>query len=161
GIAVLLEVIRLIKEQDLAHGTIQFVITVGEESGLMGAKVIDQSLIQATYGYALDSDGAVGSLVTTAPYQAKINATVTGTAAHAGISTEKGITTISGAATAIARTKHGRISEKTTANIGYNQGDNSTEINVVEDQDDIVAKARSLKEEKLEALLGHKREPFD
>lgn len=59
GIAVLLEVIRQIKEQDLAHGTIQFVITVGEESGLMGAKVIDQSLLQATYGYALDSDSTL------------------------------------------------------------------------------------------------------
>ncbi|HLR24078.1 MAG TPA: M20/M25/M40 family metallo-hydrolase [Pseudogracilibacillus sp.] len=161
GIAVLLEVIRQIKEQDLAHGTIQFVITVGEESGLMGAKVIDQSLLQATYGYALDSDGAVGSLVTTAPYQAKINATVTGTAAHAGVAPEKGISAISVAAKAIAKTKLGRIDEETTANIGYFKGGKSTETNVVVDQVDIVAEARSLKEEKLEALLDHMRETFN
>src|SRR5699024_12166773 len=82
------------------------------------------------YGYALDSDGAVGSLVTTAPYQAKINATVTGTAAHAGVAPEKGISAISVAAKAIAKTKLGRIDEETTANIGYFKGGKSTETNV-------------------------------
>src|SRR5699024_6493409 len=90
-----------------------------------------------------------------------INATVTGTAAHAGVAPEKGISAISVAAKAIAKTKLGRIDEETTANIGYFQGGKSTETNVVVDQVDIVAEARSLKEEKLEALLGHMRETFD
>lgn len=160
GIAVLLEVIRQLKETEVAHGTIQFVITVGEESGLMGAKVIDQTLLKAAYGYALDSDGPVGSLVTTAPFQAKINAKVTGTAAHAGVAPEKGISAITVAAKAIAKTKLGRIDEETTANIGYFQGGKSTQTNVVVDHVDIVAEARSLKKEKLETLLGDMRETF-
>src|SRR5699024_12522511 len=81
-----------------------------------------------------------------------------GTAAHAGVAPEKGISAISVAAKAIAKTKLGRIDEETTANIGYFKGGKSTETNVVVDQVDIVAEARSIKEEKLEALLDHMRE---
>src|SRR5699024_10406493 len=71
------------------------------------------------------------------------------------------ISAISVAAKAIAKTKLGRIDEETTANIGYFKGGKSTETNVVVDQVDIVAEARSLKEEKLEALLEHMRETFN
>ena len=38
GIAALLEMIQTINEQQLPHGQIQFIITVGEEAGLKGAK---------------------------------------------------------------------------------------------------------------------------
>lgn len=38
GLAAMLEVLQVIKEQQIPHGQIQFVITVGEESGLIGAK---------------------------------------------------------------------------------------------------------------------------
>ena len=34
----MLETIRILKEQNIAHGEIQFIITVGEESGLSGCK---------------------------------------------------------------------------------------------------------------------------
>src|SRR5699024_6054082 len=69
GLAVMLESIRLLEENDIKHGHIQFIITVGEESGLVGAKAIDRSLINAKYGYALDSDGEVGDLIVEAPTQ--------------------------------------------------------------------------------------------
>ena len=39
----MLETIRVLKEQNIAHGMIQFIITVGEESGLVGAKALDCS----------------------------------------------------------------------------------------------------------------------
>ena len=38
--------------------------TAGEESGLVGAKELDPSLIIAKYGFAVDSDGKVGGIVT-------------------------------------------------------------------------------------------------
>src|SRR5699024_796431 len=38
GLAAILEMIRTLKEKDIEHGDIQFIITVGEESGLVGAK---------------------------------------------------------------------------------------------------------------------------
>src|SRR5690606_41081797 len=36
GLAALIEGIRVLKEQNTPHGTIQLVITAGEESGLVG-----------------------------------------------------------------------------------------------------------------------------
>ena len=43
GLAVMLEVIRVLKEQNIPHGEIQFIITVGEETGLVGANALDRS----------------------------------------------------------------------------------------------------------------------
>src|SRR5699024_3009227 len=106
----------------------------------------DASLLKATYGYALDSDGQVGSIVTTAPFQAKIHSTVTGKSAHAGVAPEKGASAISIAAKSIAKMPLGRIDEETTANIGYFQGGKRNQTNVVVDSVEIVAEARSLNE---------------
>lgn len=153
GIAVIFEAIQQIKENDIKHGDIQFVITVGEESGLVGAKVIDTSLLKASYGYALDSDGAIGNIVVQAPYQSQIIANITGKSAHAGVEPEKGISAITLAAKSIAKIKTGRIDAETTANIGYFKGGKSTQTNVVVDQVEIVAEARSLVKEKLEKVL--------
>lgn len=153
GIAVIFEVIRTLKENNITHGDLQFVITVGEESGLVGAKALDADLLKAQYGYALDSDGAIGSIVTTAPYQAKIKAKVTGKTAHAGVAPEKGASAITIAAKSIAKMPNGRIDEETTANIGYFQGGKSTQTNVVVDQVSIVQEARSIQKHKLEAVL--------
>lgn len=89
GLAVMLEVVKVLKEQNFAHGTIQFIITVGEESGLVGAKVLDPSLVKAKFGYALDSDGKVGNIIVAAPTQAKVKAAILGKTAHAGVAPEK------------------------------------------------------------------------
>ena len=53
-------------------------MTAGEESGLVGAKELDATLLTAKYGYAIDSDGKVGGIVTAAPFQAKLWTTITG-----------------------------------------------------------------------------------
>ena len=151
GIAVMIEVIKLLKEYKATHGPIQFVITAGEESGLVGAKEIDQSLLNADYGYALDSDGAVGNLVVTAPYQAKFHVIVEGKSAHAGVAPEKGISAITIAAKSIAKMNLGRIDEETTANIGSFQGGKQT--NIVCDHVEIFAEARSLNQDKLDDLI--------
>ncbi|HLR41778.1 MAG TPA: M20/M25/M40 family metallo-hydrolase [Pseudogracilibacillus sp.] len=161
GIAALIEMIHVIKENNMKHGTIQFVITVGEESGLAGAKVLDPTFIKASYGYALDSDGPVGHVVTQAPYQAKIFAKLYGKSAHAGVAPEKGISAITVAAKAIAKMELGRIDKETTANIGYFKGGKETETNVVVDYVEIVAEARSLQHEKLHKTTAQMKEAFE
>ena len=83
GIAALLEMIQTINEQQLPHGQIQFIITVGEEAGLKGAKELDQNLIDAEFGYAVDASQAVGTTVVGAPTQMIINTTIYGKTAHA------------------------------------------------------------------------------
>src|SRR5690625_4466400 len=108
GIAAMFELIHILHEQAIEHGDIQFIITVGEESGLAGAKAIDQSLITADYGFVLDNDESVGNLVISAPYQVKFHTTITGKAAHAGVQPEKGISAITTAAKAISQMRLGR-----------------------------------------------------
>ncbi|MCM3215456.1 tripeptidase T [Niallia taxi] len=159
GLAVMLEVITVLKEQSIPHGTIQFVITVGEESGLVGAKALDPSLVKAKYGYALDSDGSVGNIVVAAPTQAKVKATILGKTAHAGVAPEKGISAITIASKAISKMPLGRIDSETTANIGRFEGGQQT--NIVCDHVEILAEARSLIGEKMEAQVEKMKNAFE
>lgn len=158
GLAAMLEAIRVIKEQNIAHGTVQFVITVGEESGLVGAKAINPKLLKAKYGFALDSDGPVGDIIVAAPTQAKLFVKVHGKTAHAGVAPEKGISAITVAAKSIAKMPLGRIDEETTANIGSFHG--GTQTNIVCDYVEILAEARSLVREKMEAQVETMKKIF-
>lgn len=153
GIAALFEAIRRLNEQSIAHGDIQVIITAGEESGLVGAKEMDPTLVTAKYGYAIDSDGPVGGIVTAAPFQAKIWTTITGKTAHAGVAPEKGISAITLASKAISAMKLGRIDSETTANIGRFEGGQAT--NIVCDEVHILAEARSIDQDKLDAQVAH------
>jgi tripeptide aminopeptidase len=148
GIAAMLEGIKVLKEKGLSHGDIQFVITAGEESGLVGAKHLERDLVKAEYGYAFDSNGSVGEIVVAAPTQAKLHITVFGKSAHAGVAPEKGISAIQVASKAISRMPLGRIDHETTANIGRFEGGGAT--NIVCERVDILAEARSLDSGKLE-----------
>ncbi|MBP3040954.1 M20/M25/M40 family metallo-hydrolase [Bacillaceae bacterium Marseille-Q3522] len=159
GLAAMFEVIRILKEQNIPHGLIQFIITVGEESGLVGAKALDASLIKAKYGYALDSDGKVGDIIVAAPTQAKLAAVIHGKTAHAGVAPEKGISAITIASRAISNMPLGRIDQETTANIGRFQGGQQT--NIVCDRVEILAEARSLVTEKMEAQVEKMKHAFE
>ncbi|MCM3637475.1 M20/M25/M40 family metallo-hydrolase [Sporosarcina luteola] len=159
GIAALFEMARVLKEDDIPHGDIQFIITAGEESGLVGAKAMDPSLLKAKYGYAVDSDGKVGGIVTAAPYQAKLWTTIHGKTAHAGVAPEKGVSAINIAAKSIAAMTLGRVDSETTANIGRFEGGQAT--NIVCDEVRILAEARSINSEKLEKQTAHMVETFE
>ncbi|CAM3959298.1 M20/M25/M40 family metallo-hydrolase [Lederbergia lenta] len=159
GLAAMLEAIRVLKEEKVSHGSIQFIITVGEESGLVGAKALDSSLVKAKYGFALDSDGTVGNIIIAAPTQAKITAEIHGKTAHAGVAPEKGVSAITIAAKAVAKMPLGRIDEETTANIGRFEGGQAT--NIVADQAFVLAEARSLIPEKMEAQVETMKIAFE
>lgn len=159
GLAAIFESIRTLSENNIKHGDIQFVITVGEESGLVGAKALDHSLIHAKYGYALDSNGDVGDIIVAAPTQAKVFAVIKGKTAHAGIAPEQGISAITLAAKAISKMPLGRIDDETTANIGRFEGGKQT--NIVVDHVEILAEARSLVPEKMETQVAKMKEAFE
>ncbi|CAI8784271.1 MULTISPECIES: tripeptidase T [Bacillus] len=159
GLASMFEAIRVLKEENIPHGKIEFIITVGEESGLVGAKALDRERITAKYGYALDSDGKVGEIVVAAPTQAKVNAIIRGKTAHAGVAPEKGVSAITIAAKAIAKMPLGRIDSETTANIGRFEG--GTQTNIVCDHVQIFAEARSLVDEKMQEQVAKMKEAFE
>ncbi len=158
GLATMIEVIHCLKENDLAHGQIQFVITVGEESGLVGAKALDPAYIDAKFGYALDSDGPVGDIIVAAPTQMKLLAKVKGKTAHAGVAPEKGVSAITIASKAITKMPLGRIDQETTANIGRFEGGQKT--NIVCDYVEVLAEARSLEPTKVKKQVEQMEQAF-
>lgn len=146
GIAIILEALRVIGEAGISHGGLEVVFTVFEEGGLLGAKNLGFSLLKSEMGYVLDSDGRPGTIVTSAPTQDRISATITGRSAHAGICPEKGINAIEVAAKAISGMNLGRIDSETTANIGVISGGKAT--NIVPDTVNIQGETRSLNQAK-------------
>ncbi|PTK67374.1 M20/M25/M40 family metallo-hydrolase [Staphylococcus borealis] len=158
GLAAIIETIQYLNDNKIPHGQIQFIITVGEESGLKGAKELDKSLIDAEFGYAVDASQPVGTTVVGAPTQMVINSTILGKTAHASTPSE-GISAINIAAKAISRMKLGQIDQYTTANIGKFHGGSAT--NIVADEVVLEAEARSHNNQSIEQQVAHMKEIFE
>lgn len=157
GIAAIIEAVRSIREKTLDHRPVEIVLTTCEEIGLLGAKALDTSLIQARMGYALDSTG-FGTVITGAPAANRLEITVRGTAAHAGLHPEKGISAIILAAQALNNAPHGRIDDLSTVNFGTIEGGTAT--NIVADRVSICGEVRSHHQDRLEALTNTVRKAF-
>lgn len=152
GLAAILEALAVIHENKLPHGQLQFVITVGEEIGLEGAKALPADLLDSNFGYAVDASAPVGTTVVGAPTQMKFDATIYGKTAHASVP-DKGISAINIAAKAVSDMKLGRIDEITTANIGRFEGGSAT--NIVADKVTLKAEARSHSDERIGQQIEH------
>lgn len=127
SIAIILEVLRVLQEDNISYGPLEIVFSVCEEIGLLGAKNLDFSLLNAEFGYVLDASDTDG-IITRAPSSNKLEFKVYGKDAHAGAAPEKGINAIHIAAKAIAGLKLGRIDQETTCNIGVIKGGRAANI---------------------------------
>jgi len=157
AIAILIEAVRLLKEHKVSHGPIEFLFTVCEEIGLLGAKSLDPALLEARAGYALDSsDPEV--LINQAPCAIRFKVRVVGKAAHAGLHPELGINSIQVAARALAEVPLGRIDEYTTANVGLIHGGKAT--NIVPEEVELEGEVRSHNPEKLREIQDQILETF-
>lgn len=152
GIAELLEALEVVREEKIAHGPIEVVVTIAEELGLIGAKHLDFSLLKSRRGFALDTTG-VDCMVLKAPGANRLKVEITGLAAHAGLAPERGISAIQTAALALGRMRLGRIDHETTANIGLIQGGVAT--NIVPQKVLLEGEARSHDPHKLQAQTEH------
>ena len=152
GVAIICEALRTLKERNIAHGDIDVVFTICEESGLVGAKCLDVSRLRARTGLVLDSD-SVGFLFTRGPGANRMEFRVHGLEAHAGVCPERGINAIQVAAAGIAQMKLGRIDHETTANIGVIEG--GMAVNIVPNAVLLRGEARSHSPEKLEQQTRH------
>ncbi|MFH1039089.1 MAG: M20/M25/M40 family metallo-hydrolase [PVC group bacterium] len=159
GVAVILECARALIEGEGSPVPLELLFTVGEEKGLFGAKALKKNWLKGRLLYALDSDGPVGRIVNGAPFGVKIAVTIKGTAAHAGIDPESGVSAVVIASRAIAAMKLGRIDEVTTANIGTISGGQAQ--NIVPELVDVVGEVRSLKEERMLAQAAHMEACFN
>jgi tripeptide aminopeptidase len=152
GVAIICEVLRVVRENQIPCSDIDVVFTICEEAGLIGAKCLDVSRLRARTGLVLDSD-SVGFLFTKAPAANRMEFCVRGLEAHAGVCPEKGVNAIKVAAEGIARMRLGRIDDETTANIGVIEG--GMAVNIVPNSVVLRGEARSHSEEKLERQTQH------
>ena len=157
GIAVLIEVMRTLKENNKPFGSVELVFTTCEEVGLLGVKAFDPNLLKSKIGFALDTTG-VHKVITGAPAANRIVAEINGVAAHAGLNPEEGINAIQLAAQAIAGLELGRLDFESTANIGLIEGGAAT--NIIPEKAVVKGEIRSHSEEKLAAYTEKAKEIF-
>jgi len=150
GIAAILEMLEMLRQQPLAHGDLEILLTVAEERGLLGSKNFDCDRLQSKFGYVLDSSGKPGTMIVAAPAQNLMDIIVRGRAAHAGIEPERGINAIQVAGQALAQLTLGRIDAETTANMGVIEGGKAT--NIIPDSCFIQGEVRSLNRKKMDSL---------
>jgi tripeptide aminopeptidase len=142
--------------RDLTRGArpaadLEVVFTAGEEIGLQGAKALAPAALRAATVFVLDSEGAPGTVITSAPTLKAVNAEFRGIAAHAGIEPENGRSAVLAAARAVSGMQLGRLDHETTANVGIIQGGSA--VNVVPDRCLLRAEARGRDEAKLASRL--------
>lgn len=157
GIAIIIEVLRVLREEKAEHGEIEVVLTICEEDGLVGAKHLDYEKLHARNGLVLDCD-RVDFLFTKSPASDRMEFIVHGLEAHSGLAPEAGISAIQIASEAISRMRLGRIDSETTANIGMVEGGSA--VNIIPKHVRIKGESRSRNEEKLAAQTTHMRDCF-
>lgn len=158
GIAAILELLALLKENKSPYPMIEVVITTCEEIGLLGAKHLEYRQLQTKYGYALDSSG-IDHVVVGAPAANKITVEVKGLAAHAGLCPEAGINALALAAEALNSLRLGRLDEESTRNFGIIQGGIAT--NIVPEQIILKGEVRSHSIDKLSLYTKEILETFE
>jgi tripeptide aminopeptidase len=158
GIVAILQAVRLLRERRIPHGPVDVLFTICEELGLIGAKHFDVGRLRARTGLVLDCDG-VHELITRAPAANRMQFTVHGLEAHAGLAPEQGISAVQVAAEAIAAMRLGRVDAATTANVGRIEG--GVASNIIPNRVVLRAETRSLTLEALEAQTRHMLECFE
>lgn len=152
GIAQILEVVTVLREQNIPHPPLELVFTVCEEVGLLGVKNLDFAALDARHGFVLDTSG-VGTVARSAPCANKLKFRIRGRASHAGLDPEHGISAIRIAAHGIDNMRLGRIDADTTANIGMIHGGQA--INIVPAAVEMLGEVRSFSEEGLQRQTEH------
>jgi tripeptide aminopeptidase len=152
AVAVLLEVARRAVAESAPVG-LELLLTVEEEDGLRGALAFDRERTAAEFGFVFDHASPIGDVVVASPTYFRLAADFHGRAAHAGLRPEDGRSAIVAAAHAIAAMPHGRLDPETTANIGSVHGGVGS-TNVVAERCRVLAEARSLDSERVEAVVA-------
>jgi tripeptide aminopeptidase len=151
AVVQMLEGVRRILVENVAHAGIELVFTRQEEIGLLGAAAFDHTRLHAELGFVYDQEGPIGEIILGAPFAQGLEITFHGQAAHAGMSPEEGRSAIQAAAKAIADLRLGRVDDETTANVGVIRG--GTAGNIVPDVCTFLAEARSQSERRLGDLV--------
>lgn len=153
GIAQILEVEAVLRENNLDHPPLEFLFTIGEEVGILGAFAVDTDLLQGKIAFVLDGGGGPGTAIIGGPDYYDITGKIIGKAAHAGMSPDTGISSIQVMSEAISNMTLLKIDENTTTNIGKVICNYPT--NVVPEVTTFAMEVRSLDRESGKRQLNH------
>lgn len=159
GLVAILEMLTVIKENNIPHPDIEVAFFVAEEVYGMGSAHFDYSQVKAKKAYTLDLDGPIGKIANCAPSILQFEATIKGISSHAGFEPEKGISAIVVASEAISKLKLGRIDENTTANVGRISG--GTGKNIIPGEVSFEGEVRSLNNDKAHAIVEQIKQEFE
>lgn len=163
--AAILTLAESILREKKPHPPLTLLFTVGEETGLWGAKEVDpRHLKHPEMGFNIDS-GDPGKLIIGAIGAHRWNVTIHGKSAHAGVHPENGVSAALIAAKAITdyaeRGYFGRIDKDGrigTSNVGSIQGGEAS--NQVTDQMRVTGESRSHDPMFLEEITGEIQSAF-
>ena len=157
GVALMIEIARVLKETKAPHNDIEFLFTLDEETGMKGSKNLDYSKIKSKDGLILDNE-ELAELLVRGPAVADFIVQIKGVTAHAGVCPEKGISALEVAAKALSIMKLGRVDAETVCNFGIVSGGKVT--NAVMPELHLKGEARSLNPVKLQKQLKHMKDCF-
>lgn len=157
GIAIILSALAELLESGTPHGPLEIVFTVQEEVGLFGVSYLPD-VLKADFGYILDANGEVGTVINQAPSKVDLDFVVEGKAAHAGICPEEGVNAIVAAAKAVATLRTGRLDAHTTSNVGTISGGKAR--NIVPDRAEVAIEIRSTDVARLEQEVQSVQDAF-
>jgi len=121
GLAILIELLCELSGADCRlRIPVDVVLTRGEETGLLGARHLDYSLVSAKIGLVLDEDGPVTQIVTQAPAFVRIDAVFQGKTVHPR-EPEKGVNALRAATAALQALPWGYSTKGVTWNVGLFQ----------------------------------------
>ncbi len=159
GIAQIMEVEAVLREQNLDHPPLEFLFTICEEIGLFGSFNVDTELVKGRMAYVIDGGDGPGAAIIGGPDYYDITGTIYGKAAHAGMAPDTGISSIQVLSHAISNMKLLKVDEDTTTNIGRVHCDYPT--NVVPEVTTFEMEVRSLDSNKAQAQLDHVKACLD
>lgn len=154
GVMAIIDGVRRVIKSGKPHPRLELLFCVGEETGLLGSKHFDCSVLQSKMGYALDSPGNLGRMVTASAGRAELCCEVYGKSAHAGNEPEKGINAVTALGKVLCNIKDGRIDEETTANFALLET-GSPSLNAVQHYARVQGEVRSHEPMKLKEYIEY------
>lgn len=142
AVASILEVLKVIKENNLKHKDIELLFFVAEEPFAKGSRYFDYSLLKNKEAYVFDLEGSINYAAVAAPSIISFTVQIKGKAAHAGFNPEDGINSLLIFNKALNEIKLGRINDNTTVNIGLVHGGSG--VNIVPEEVVLKGEIRSL-----------------
>jgi tripeptide aminopeptidase len=158
GVVAIIETLRCLSESSVVHGPVEVIFDVSEETGLLGANVVDLTSVTAKCAFVLDGE-EMDRIVYRSPSANRMSYEIDGIAAHAGMYPERGVSAIEVFAEAVSKMRLGRLDPDSTANIGTVNAGRAT--NIVADKLTATAEARSHANEVLEQQTRHMAQCFE